>query len=169
MRFRHPVPTAAPLGDTAMLVFCGRRHGLYANLTRFVCFRSPSAEERRRRDAVAEVEATAFAESRPGVTLAKVYHALADAYERAGFAGEVHRHHQGGTTGYLAREAIATPTCETRVEDGTPLAWNPSVAGAKIEDTVLRTRDGIDIVTVDPEWPTFVHDGRRRPDVLVRP
>jgi Xaa-Pro aminopeptidase len=138
-RYRHPVPTAAPLGGIAMLVFCGRRHGLYANLTRFVVFREPTPEERRRRDAVAAVEAAAFAESRPGTALSKVYAALAAAYDRVGFGGEQRRHHQGGTTGYLAREAIATPSAETRIELGTPLAWNPSVPGATILDPPLTT------------------------------
>ena len=33
---RHPLPTAAPIGDRAMLVVCGRRHGLIANATRWV-------------------------------------------------------------------------------------------------------------------------------------
>jgi Xaa-Pro aminopeptidase len=166
-RYRHPVATAAPLGAVAMLVFCGRRHGLYANLTRFVFFRAPSADDVRRRDAVASVEAAALADSRPGSALSKVYHAIAAAYERAGFAGEEARHHQGGTTGYLAREAIGTPSADTRVEVGTPLAWNPSVPGAKIEDTVICTHDGIEILTVDPRWPTFSCEGRRRPDALV--
>ena len=69
----------------------------------------------------------------------------------------------------LAREAIATPTAETRIEVGTPLAWNPSVPGAKIEDTVVRTRDDVEIVTNDPAWPTFSCDGRPRPDLLVKP
>ncbi len=166
-RYRHPVATTATLGDAAMLVFCGRRHGLYANLTRFVYFRPPTVEEQRRRDAVAAVEATAFADSRPGTSLSKIYHSLAAAYERAGFAGEQARHHQGGTTGYLAREAIATPTAETRLDVGTPLAWNPSVPGAKIEDTAVCTRDGIEMLTVDPRWPVFSCDGRARPDILV--
>jgi Xaa-Pro aminopeptidase len=168
-RYRHAVPTAAPLGGAAMLVFCGRRHGLYANLTRFVLFRAATGEERRRRDIVAAVEATAFAESRTGTPLAKIYHALAAAYERAGFPGECARHHQGGTTGYLAREAVATPGCEIRIEEDTPLAWNPSVPGAKIEDTVVRTRDDVKILTTDPAWPTFSCDGRARPDLLVKP
>ncbi len=33
-RHRHPTPTSEPLGGVAMLVLCGRRAGLYANLTR---------------------------------------------------------------------------------------------------------------------------------------
>ena len=43
--FRHATATSDPLGSRAMLVFCGRLHGLYANLTRFVYFREPDARE----------------------------------------------------------------------------------------------------------------------------
>jgi Xaa-Pro aminopeptidase len=168
-RYRHAVATDAPLGDAAMLVFCARRHGLYANVTRFVLFRSPTSEERRLRDVVATVEAAAFDASRPGTMLAAVYAALSDAYARAGFPGECAKHHQGGTTGYLAREALATPTCTVVIEPATALAWNPSVPGAKIEDTVVRDAKTLEILTVDPLWPVFEHRGRHRPDFMVRP
>lgn len=168
-RYRHPVATAATLDGIAMLVFCARRHGLYANLTRFLFFRPPTQDERRRRDVVASVEAAAFAASAPGAPLSAVYRALAAAYERAGFPGECAQHHQGGTTGYLAREALATPTAGTTIEATTALAWNPSVPGAKIEDTVVRTTTTLEPLTVDPRWPVFEHEDRRRPDFLVRP
>jgi Xaa-Pro aminopeptidase len=168
-RFRHPVATAATLGGVAMLVFCARRAGLYANLTRFVYFREPTPHERCRHDAVAAVEAAAFARSRPGTALSAVYQALAEAYARAGFPGECARHHQGGATGYLAREVVATPATATVIETGTALAWNPSVAGAKIEDTIVATSAALEILTVDPAWPVVERDGRARPGVLVRP
>lgn len=168
-RYRHPVAGGARLDGVAMLVFCGRRHGLYANLTRFAYFREPTRAERRHHDAVVAAEATAFAQSRPATPLSAVYRALAEAYAAAGFPGECARHHQGGTTGYLAREALATPTAATAIETGTALAWNPSVPGAKIEDTVVCTADGVEILTMDPAWPAFTHDGRRRPDLLVKP
>ena len=61
-RHRHPGADR----DRAMLVFCGRRHGLYANLTRFVYFREPTAEEEKLIEHVARVEAVTFAVSRPG-------------------------------------------------------------------------------------------------------
>lgn len=168
-KYRHPFPSARKLGDFAMLVFCGRRHGLYANLTRWVYFREPTADERSRHAAVARVEAVAFAQSAAGARLQTVYHSFPSAYEKVGFPGEYLKHHQGGTTGYLAREVVATPTAETRIEDGTALAWNPSVPGAKIEDTVVRLGEKLEILTVDPQWPTTFVDGRNRPDVLVRP
>lgn len=169
-RYRHPVPTDARLGDRAMLVFCARRHGLVASLTRWLYFREPTGEERRLDGDVRDVEAAAFRLSQPGARLSDVYHGLAEAYARAGHAAEIGRHHQGGTAGYLARDIVASPATHTRIEADTALAWNPSLPGAKVEDTVLRTATGLDVLTVDPAWPVFPNADRiNRPDILVRP
>jgi Xaa-Pro aminopeptidase len=165
--FRHPTPTAEPIGSRAMVVFCGRRHGLYANLTRFVSFRPPTAEERRLADVVARVESAAFEASSPGTTLGEVYTAIAAAYGQLGFPGAELGHHQGGVTGYRSREVLAVPGSPARIEHGTALAWNPSLPGAKIEDTAVVTPGGPETLTEDPGWPTVAVDGRRRPDVLV--
>lgn len=167
-RYRHPFPTFDRLGSRAMLVFCGRRHGLYANLTRFVHFEGPTPEQQRWSEEVAFVESTAFAASRPGTPLREVYRAMAHAYDTLGVPEEILKHHQGGTTGYLSREVVATPTTETVLEENTALAWNPSLAGAKIEDTVLMTSHGIEVMTVDPRWPTEMVAGRARPQLLVK-
>ena len=148
-------------------MFCGRRHGLVSNLTRHAFLRPPTSEERADAGAVARVEATAWDASLPGATLAEVYAAIVDAYAAVGHAGAERGHHQGGTTGYLSREVIASPTSEVRIETPVALAWNPSLPGAKIEDTIVRTDDGIEILTVDPDWPTVEVAGRPRPDLLV--
>jgi Xaa-Pro aminopeptidase len=166
--FRHATATSAPLGSRAMLVFCGRRHGLYANLTRFVYFRNPTAEEETLIEHVARVEAVAFRVSRPGTTLGAVYEVVAGAYAELGHPGAEALHHQGGTTGYLSREAFGLPGLDLLIEEATALAWNPSLPGAKIEDTVVTTSAGIEILTIDPAWPSVEVDGRPRPDVLVR-
>src|SRR4051812_22265952 len=67
--YRHVTASDEKLGTRAMLVFCARRHGLFANLTRFVYFRPPDAKERALDSAVAEVEADVLDALRPGVTL----------------------------------------------------------------------------------------------------
>ena len=166
--YRHATAAADPLGARAMLVFCGRRHGLYANLTRFVYFREPSLEERRLTDDVAGVEAAAWAASTPGSTLETVYRAIVAAYADLGHPGAELGHHQGGTTGYLSRELVARPGVDAVIEANTALAWNPSLPGAKIEDTAITSERGLEILTVDPAWPTVTVAGRGRPDLLVQ-
>jgi Xaa-Pro aminopeptidase len=165
--FRHPTPTDEPLGDRAMVVFCGRRDGLYANLTRAVYFRAPTAQERHDLSVVAEVEAAAWDATKPGVTLGDVYGAMAAAYERLGHAGAELEHHQGGVSGYRSREVFATPGSPWTIQPGSAVAWNPSLPGIKAEDTALVTAGGLETLTVDPSWPAIQVASRQRPDVLV--
>lgn len=165
--YRHPRPTDEPIGDRVGVVFCARRSGLYANLSRLVYFRQPTAVERASNRAVALVEAAAWDASEPGATLGDVYGAIADAYARFGYPGAELGHHQGGITGYLSREVLATPGNPTPIAPPVALAWNPSLPGAKIEDTVLRSADGMEVLTFDPAWPTVEIEGRPRPDLRI--
>jgi len=166
--YRHPTPRSDELiGDRAMVVVCARRHGLIANLTRFVSFRAATAGELAAERVVAQIEAAAFDASTPGSKLGDVYRVIADAYVRAGSAGADADHHQGGLAGYRSREEIATPASTTLICEGSALAWNPSLPGSKVEDTAVVGRDGLEILTVDPDWPTKLVNGRLRPDVLV--
>ena len=165
--FRHPTPTDEPLGDRAMVVFCGRADGLYANLTRSVSFRDPTPQERRELSVVTEVEAVAWDATEPGATLGEVYAAMVVAYERLGVPGADLEHHQGGVSGYQSREVFATPGGPWIIQPGSAVAWNPSLPGFKAEDTALVTPDGLEALTVDPAWPTVQVESRPRPDVLV--
>jgi Xaa-Pro aminopeptidase len=167
-RFRHATATKEPVGDRASVVFCGRRKGLYANLTRYVYFREPTAGERMADDAVATIESVALNASRPGAKLSGIYEEIVAAYARAGFGGAELEHHQGGITGYLSREVVASPGTPQPLAPPVALAWNPSLPAAKIEDTVLLDADGIEVLSVDPAWPVRSIDGRSRPDLLVR-
>ena len=165
---RHATASREKLGGRAMLVFCARRHGLFANLTRFVYFRPPSAEERRLATDVAKVEAAGFRGSRPGATLGQVYSSMVEAYAACGHPGAEAFHHQGGSCGYGARDDVAVPGSQVVIQPRNAMAWNPSLPGAKIEDTVVVSDQGLEILTVDPRWPTFQVEGRARPELLVR-
>ena len=158
--WRHPTPTAEAIGSRAMLVFCARRHGLYANLTRFVSFGPAPQDEQR---ILMEVEATGLAAIQPGKSLSAVYHALEAAYRHADREGAIREHHQGGITGYRAREIVTGPTTATLLEEGMAFAFNPSFAGLKIEDTFLLGPDGLENLTFDPGWPAADVHGRKRP------
>lgn len=166
--YRHPIPQGEPIGGVAMLVFCARKYGLIASLTRFVAFRDLTPEEQAAHDAVLEVEGRVLAESRPGRSLADLYGVLESSYAALNRPDEITRHHQGGLAGYAGREGIATPTAQERVTMQSVLAWNPSVRGAKIEDTIALTPTGLEVLTSDPRWPTRTYGGLPRPDILHR-
>ncbi len=155
---RHPLPTTEPLGARAMLVVCGRRHGLIANATRWVG--DAGADDAR----ILEVEAGYFAATRPGARLNETFAAGCAAYAAAGFdAEEWRRHHQGGPTGYAGRDPRATAETMDAVVSHHAFAWNPSAPGAKVEDTVLVTDAGVEVLTLDPRWPATSHAGLPRP------
>lgn len=155
---RHPLPTEGPLGRRAMLVVCGRRHGLIANATRWVG--EPGADD----DRILEVEAAFFAATRPGARLDDVFAAGTAGYAASGFdADEWTKHHQGGPTGYAGRDPRATTLTTDAVASPHAFAWNPSAPGAKVEDTVLVTESGVEVLTVDPAWPTVEFAGVKRP------
>ncbi len=62
---------------------------------------------------------------------------------------------------------MATPCTKVVIQPRNAMAWNPSLPGAKIEDTVVVSDQGLEILTVDQRWPTFQVEGRARPDLLV--
>ena len=164
---RHPLPTAGPVGPLVMLVACARRHGLIANLTRFVSFGPLPDALRSTYPRLLDVEAAFLDATRPGAIVGAVFRAGERAYGRAGFpADEATRHHQGGPTGYATRDYVATAESAAVVEPAQAFAWNPSVPSLKVEDTVLAGADGVEVLTVDPRWPTVTAGGRSRPDVL---
>ena len=167
---RHPLPTAAPAGDLVMVVVCARRHGLVANATRFVATGGLPADLADAQPRLLAVEAAFLDATRAGTAVSDVLAAGIAAYGKEGFDPEEwRRHHQGGPTGYLSRDHLATPSATEPVEDLQAFAWNPSIPGLKVEDTVLCTPVGVEILTADPEWPVVEVAGRRRPVVLERP
>ena len=165
---RHPLPTAAPIGDRAMLVVCGRRHGLIANATRWMRWGASAVDADAGRR-ILEVEAAFLDGTRVGATIGAAFEAGIAAYGAAGFdVDEWRRHHQGGAAGYAGRDPRATAAVGDLVQARHAFAWNPTAPGAKVEDTVLVGAPGVEVLTVDPRWPTTDLAGRPRPIELVR-
>ncbi len=147
-RYRHPVVHDATFHRRVMLVVCGERFGLYADLTRFVHFEQPDVELRHRFAACDTILRRMREDAtRPGRTLADAFEECRRYYAEAGFPDEWRLHHQGGMTGYATREVIATPLTHDPIEVGQAFAWNPSVTGAKAEETFVLTESGPEIVT----------------------
>ena len=171
-RYRHPLPTDKQLDRYAMLVLCGRKWGLVCSVTRLVHFGPLPDELRRKQLALAAVDATYLAGTRPDTKLGDIVAQAQAAYARGGFDDEWRLHHQGGPAGYEAREYLGVPGSEDEVREGQVYAWNPSITGTKMEDSVLVAADGNVVLTAIPGWPTISVDigGQiyERPAILQR-
>ena len=147
-RYRHPIPRGGPIGGRAMLVVCAERGGLFANLTRIIDFQEPDPETTRRQEACAAILRRMREEAtRPGRTLADAFEECRRFYAEAGFPDGWRDHHQGGTTGYASREVVATPDARQEIRTGQAFAWNPSLEGAKAEETFVLGENGPEVLT----------------------
>jgi Xaa-Pro dipeptidase len=153
-RFRHPLPKSVPMHRQAMLVTCAVTGGLIACVTRFVHVGPIPSELKAKQQAICNIDAAVNLATKPGRTLGEIFEDLCHAYADNGHAEQWKLHHQGGSTGYNPREMVATPGNGVRVVENQAFAWNPSIVGAKSEDTVLVTSNGIEVITgSSKEWP----------------
>jgi antitoxin VapB len=156
------VPTRAVTGPDALAVVVGVRGGLNVACSRTVCAGEPDPELAARHLAACAVETAMITATRPGQTWQDAFAAGQAAYRAAGFDGEWREHVQGGPIGYLSREFDVVPGTAGAAETiaaGTAFAWNPTVRGAKSEDTFIAGGNGAVAITNTADWPV-VADGR---------
>lgn len=155
-RFRHYTPTDARIGAYALVSVSARRNGAWISATRTVAF-DPPAWLPAHHAAAMRVEASAITAARElagAGTAGEVFEAIQRAYELVGFPDEWRHHHQGGATGFDGREWFAAPGHPAPIERPMAFAWNPTVQGAKSEDSVAITDEGVEILTETGSWPT---------------
>ena len=154
-KYKHAAARGKRLKHYAMLNLCSRKWGLAISITRFVHFGDLPADLAARFNSVAQVNAALLDATRVGATSAQLFRIAQDAYAAQGFAGEEKLHHQGGPTGYGEREWIAMPDGAETVVDNQAFAWNPSIRGAKAEDTVILHGGEMEWLTSTPELPVI--------------
>ncbi len=153
----HGVASSRVLGRGDLVVVdLGARFKRYAaDLTRTVCFGSPSADQRRVYEAVAAAHARALEAVRPGVTAGEVDARARTCLEEAGY-GSYFTHALGHGVGISVHEdPRLAPGQETVLEPGMVVTVEPGVylpgwGGVRIEDTVLITPDGCEVLTPVP-------------------
>lgn len=173
-KYRHPVPTANHLRTHALLVVCGQRGGLIANLTRCVHFGPIAPALLAKHEAACKVEAALWDATVPGKTWGDALAAGIAMYKTVGHAKEWELHHQGGPTGYAGRDLIVTPESKVKILDKQAVAWNPSITGTKSEDTFITDGENKLVITAGgSDWPTLTVKLPKggtyvRPAILVR-
>ncbi len=155
----HPSDRSVEAGDLVLLDFGGVYGGYCVDLSRTVCIDPVSEQASRLHAAVLEAQQAAIAVVRPGVVASEVDAAarstlgryeLAEAFGHGtghGLGLEIHEAPRVGQTGQPGTDAILRPGMVFTVEPG---VYVPGVGGVRIEDDVLVTENGCEILTNAP-------------------
>lgn len=139
--------------DEFLLIDFGGKYGGYpADITRTFCLGTPTDEMQRIHDTVRRANEAAIAVVKPGIACGDVDKAARDVISEAGY-GEYFIHRTGHGLGLETHER---PQIAEGVEDllqpGTvftiePGIYVPGLGGVRIEDDVLVTDDGVEVLT----------------------
>jgi Xaa-Pro dipeptidase len=160
----HGLPTDRALreGEFLLIDFGCKVEGYPSDITRTFVLGEPTHEMRRIYETVLAANSAARAVAGPGVPMAEVDLAARRVIEAAGY-GEYFIHRTGHGIGLDTHEPI--PQIAANVEDALepgmtftiePGIYIPGLGGVRIEDDVLVTEDGLEVLTGYPR--TFSPD-----------
>lgn len=158
--FRHPLVNAGVIERDVLAVLCVERHGLYVAVSRSASLGEADPVLAERHQVACEIEAELIGATVPGSIYQEVLDVGVSGYASRGYPDEWQLHYQGGPIGYGSREALVAPAsadpggARLPVVAGGAFAWNPTVQGAKSEDTFIIGEDGPELVTDSGSWPT---------------
>ena len=104
-------------------------------------------------DGVATVGAHVAGMLAPDVRFADILTEQIRLYRELGYSGEWMYHFQGGITGYTLADPTRCTDPEARVVERQAYDYFITITGAKFEEFMLLTEHGLEIASMDPEWP----------------
>ncbi|GAA1789220.1 aminopeptidase P family protein [Planosporangium flavigriseum] len=147
-------PTDRPWNPGELLRFDvgGTYHGYWSDLGRTAVLGEPDAEQAALYEAVLAAEDEQLALIRPGVPANRVFDVAIERVRGAGV--RYRRHHAGHCIGLLLYEPpIISPGEEAPLEEGMTMCIEPPYyrlgwGGMMVEDTIVVTADGCDLLSV---------------------
>jgi Xaa-Pro dipeptidase len=139
------------LGDSVILDIGGRSDNYCSDMTRTVFYGEPEEEYKRVYNIVLEANLKGIEAVKPGVRLSDIDKAARDVIEKAGF-GKYFTHRTGHNIGIDEHEAPDVGAMSEAVaEEGMIFSIEPGIylperCGVRIEDLVLVTKDGCEIL-----------------------
>ncbi|MBU2444972.1 MAG: M24 family metallopeptidase [Bacteroidetes bacterium] len=153
-KYRHALPGGAVLQKYAMVNVVAEKWGMPIAVTRFVYFGDKLPDELKNKlEKTAIVNAHFQLASVPGKSMEEIWEGCKKWYANVGFENEWMKHHQGGAIGYDDREYVIWPGNNEVVQENQAFAWNPTITGAKVEETIIVRKDGFEVVTKSKDWP----------------
>jgi Xaa-Pro aminopeptidase len=150
---RMPTGRTIGAGDAVMIDIGPEVEGYQADATRTYLVGSPTAEQRRAWDAVRAAHEAALERCRPGVACREVHAAAAGVVEDAGYRLPHRIGHGIGLATSFEWPSMDTETAE--LEPGMticvePAVFLPGVGSFKLEDDLVITDDGHELLTGAP-------------------
>lgn len=172
-KYRHALPGGEALKNYAMINVVAEKWGMPIAVTRFVFFGNKIPDDLKNKlEKTAIVNAHYQEASKVGVDVNNIWEACKLWYSEVGFNEEWKLHHQGGAIGYDDREYVIWQDNHQLIQINQPFAWNPTITGAKVEETMIVTKDGFEVVTKSKDWPMIIVqlNGKKypQPSILLR-
>lgn len=148
----HPTTRKIQKGDVVVIDTGALFHGYHSDLTRTVCAGEPSEEEKKIFDLLQKAQEAAYKAIRPGITGKDADAAARKVIQEAGY-GNYFSHGLGHGVGLEIHEAPSLRrTSDQVLEAGMvvtvePGVYLPSRFGMRIEDMVLVTESGCEVLT----------------------
>lgn len=154
VKYRHNLPRDVKIGKKCFASICAKKYGLVISSTRTIEFgKDPEFEKQYLKNM--EIEAQILDATYRLSSMGQIFFEIEKSYSSYGYPNEWKLHHQGGIAGYKTRELVATPHISFEITDGMSFAWNPTVTGTKLEDTYIRLKDGMKLLSFYSKstWP----------------
>jgi Xaa-Pro aminopeptidase len=151
-----------PAGEPIVIDIGAKIDGYHGDMTRTICFGQPNDPARfwEIYNAVLRAQVTAEAGIRPGLTAPEADALARDVIAEGGY-GDAFGHGLGHGVGLQIHETpLLSRTSTTTVQPGMVITIEPGIyvpgwGGVRIEDVVLITENGAEVLTRSPKDPIF--------------